>query len=181
MWVRVPFFFFFGLLEGGSWLEVFKFFICFSWSDGLSVTSRSYEAVSPDHQMTGLWAVYIHRSDCNGTPDISWLVCARWLDLWLFSLGSSWVALQLISSVALQLISSFSTKVGQFSFVQCPKANEISLVICHVPALGYWLVAPPPLLAFVSHCLSLLNLASCPTPVLQGWFSVPPCPRWVVD
>jgi hypothetical protein len=78
--------------------------------------------------------------------------------------------------VALQLqfwlVSSSPGKLGRFSFEYSAQSHETGM-----PALGGWLVAPPPLPVFVTFPTFVhLGLGSCPTPVLQGRISVPLTP-----
>jgi hypothetical protein len=102
----------------------------------------------------------VHGQVSIRTCDRSVPVCARWSDLLWFLPGVSWVALQL----QLWLVSSSPSEMGQFRVVNCSQSHEVSSVICHIPAMGVWLVAPPLLSAFVL----------CSAPASGVWFLAPP-------
>jgi hypothetical protein len=169
----------------------------FNWSYGLSIKSESSEVVSPgDWLVSSIWFLLSTGQVVIRTWGKSLPVCVRWFNL-LFSPGSSCVALQLQHC----LVSSSPSKVGQFHFEYCPLSHETSSVIHQGPALGDWLVSPPPLSAFVPHPTSASwkfsssgcwlfthphsqslflvlpsfaeSLAPYPTPILQGRFSIP--------
>jgi hypothetical protein len=83
------------------------------------------------------------------------------------------------------LVSSSPSKVGQFSFKCCPLSQKSALGSTSFTALGVWpfgmLVchSTPSLSLYASGDLCwvpLVPLALCPTPVLQGRFSIPPPP-----
>jgi hypothetical protein len=100
------------------------------------------------------------------------------------------------------LVSSSPSKVGQFRFECWPLSHKISYRIYHLPCFGRLACHPTLLSAFMplltsAWCYQLLwevgflpcphsqplfldpcsfteHSASCPTPVLQGGFSIPP-------
>jgi hypothetical protein len=108
------------------------------------------------------------------------------------------------------LVSSSPRKVGQFSFQCCPLSHEISSRIHHLPGFGKLVCHSTPTLSLCASpnicsvlvcllwevgllphpCFQPLlldlhyfteSLAPCPTPVLQGRFSIPPPPLLVLD
>jgi hypothetical protein len=138
-------------------------------------------ALQWSHQMADLWPVFgsfCQQGRLQLRPVISHykfvqgdLICcfARW---------------QLhCPTAATLLVSSFPNKVRQFSFVYCPQSQKTSSEICHAPALGGWLVTPPPLSALVLHpiftCWEFGSLIHFLSSSLHQHFT--PSPLSVVD
>jgi hypothetical protein len=136
---------------GDSWSVVLFFFFHFPWSYGPSFTSGNSDMVSPsDWLVSSTWLLLSTGQVTVEAWGNSLLVCARCSEMFLFSPGSSWVALQL----QLCLVSSSPSKVGQFSFEYCPQSHETSSGIYHQATLGGWFVTPSPLSNFVCYLTS---------------------------
>jgi hypothetical protein len=138
--------------------------LCFLWSYGLSVMSGSSEVVSSDSWLvSSIWFLLSTGQVVIGTCGMSLPVCAKW---------SICCLCQVAAGLPYHCNSIWSVPPPA-SFEYCPQFKR--LVICHILALGAWLVCPTPALSLCSlpasahlEFSSSERLASCSTSSLEG-------------